>query len=120
MFTILVNTINLNLLISIMGIVLDDLQMKKGARDIQTQLDIFLSFNCNFYLVKRLIKCIFKDKYKNILDHRPKYIHYVSTEMHELESTDQPDEQQGKVKMMIKRQDRIIDEISKLRNVLKN
>lgn len=35
-FTIMVNTINLNLLISIIGIVLDDLQIKKEARDIQT------------------------------------------------------------------------------------
>ena len=118
-FTIFVNTINLNLLISIIGIVLDDLQMKKEARDIQTQLDIFLSFNSNIYLVKRLIQSMFPNRFKNILVNRPKYIHYVSSEVHESDSLERTDENEGRVKMMVKRQDHIINEVGDLQDLIK-
>lgn len=51
-FTLLINIVNMNLLIAIITIQLEALLASQNARDVESQIDIFITYNCTLNTIR--------------------------------------------------------------------
>lgn len=123
LFTLLINIVNMNLLIAIISMQLEDLLASQAARDLSTQIDIFISFNCFLHTFKSFYNCIsckasWKKPTPGAINDDAKYIHYMSTDIVEEDEISSDKEFEGRVKLMMKKQENILYSIKGLKNLL--
>ena len=119
-YTLLINIVNLNLLISIIGIKLDDMQLKQVSRDYATQAELALQMNCTYRGLRHYTKILFCNwsRVQFKFDTVPKFIHFLSTDIEADTGMKDEDFIEGRVKMMMKRQDKMNSEIAGLNLLL--
>lgn len=121
-FTLFCNVVYLNLLISIIGIIIDDMQMKQKSLDVQTQIGLMLPFNRFMFVMRSFFAkdCFKRSRFRRFgYRANPNFVHYLSKKIQDEDDLMNEDgEFEGKIKMLTRRQDGIMSEAKNILRTL--
>lgn len=83
LFSIIVNIVNMNLMITIICYYLDDLQIKTQSQDLRIQFQEVLSMNCVLNSIYAFLRCCCRKKID--YDKHPKYLHFLSNDIQDID-----------------------------------